>query len=103
MSRETRHGAFRERLYERWQMPLERLRMLVTVTREFGAGINENARQSTSATSHKFMIDVLSRSHARACQIDEEIICLLEGGFADGAMARWRTLHEVAVVASFIA
>ena len=29
----------------------------------------------------------------------DEIICLLENGFADGAMARWRTLHEIAIVA----
>lgn len=54
-------------------------------------------------TARNHLIDVLSRSHARACQITEEILCLLQGGFADGAMARWRTLHEVAVVASFIA
>ena len=38
----------------------------------------------------------------RACQVTDEIICLLENGFADGAMARWRTLHEIAVVAVVI-
>lgn len=27
---------------------------------------------------------------------------LLEGGFADGAMARWRTLHELSVIATVI-
>ncbi|WP_271518459.1 DUF5677 domain-containing protein [Bradyrhizobium sp. CCBAU 53380] len=47
-------------------------------------------------------LDVLIRLHARACQIAEEIVCLLEGGFADGAMARWRTLHEIAAVSSLI-
>jgi hypothetical protein len=96
-------AAFRERLYERCLLPLERLRMLLAIAREFGASINEKARQSTSVTARNHLIDVLSRSHARACQITEEILCLLQGGFADGAMARWRTLHEVAVVASFIA
>jgi hypothetical protein len=45
----------------------------------------------------------LLRLHVRACQITNEIIVLLENGFADGAMARWRTLHEVATVASVIA
>lgn len=43
------------------------------------------------------------RLHVRACQVTWEIITLLENGFADGAMARWRTLHEIGVVATFIA
>ena len=38
----------------------------------------------------------------RSCQVTDEIICLLENGFADGAMARWRTLHEIGVVAAVI-
>jgi len=43
------------------------------------------------------------RLHARACQITAEIITLMKNGFADGAMARWRTLYEVGVVATVIA
>src|SRR5262249_44281282 len=31
-----------------------------------------------------------------------EVITLIEGGFADGAMARCRTLHEIAVTAMFL-
>jgi hypothetical protein len=34
--------------------------------------------------------------------VSSYIICLLENGFADGAMARWRTLHEIGVVAAVI-
>jgi hypothetical protein len=96
-------AGFRKRLYDRWKLPLEGLRMLLTISRELGSSINQEIRQSTEASTGKHLIDVLVRSHARACQITEEIIYLLEGGFADGAMARWRTLHEVAVVASFVA
>jgi len=44
----------------------------------------------------------LIRMHARACQILGEIITLLENGFPDGALARWRTLHELTVVALVI-
>jgi hypothetical protein len=44
----------------------------------------------------------MMRLHIRACQVMMEIIVLLENGFADGAMARWRTLHEIATVAAFI-
>lgn len=46
--------------------------------------------------------DVLIRLHVRACQITAEIITLLENGFADGAMARWRTLHEIGIVMTLI-
>lgn len=46
--------------------------------------------------------DILTRQHVRACQVTDEILCLLENGFADGAMARWRTLHEIGVVAAVI-
>lgn len=40
--------------------------------------------------------------HARALQIYSEIMCLIQNGFADGAYARWRSLYELSVVASFI-
>ncbi len=96
-------SSFKKRLYDRWKQPLEELRMLVTVSRELGDSINKGISQSPDSSTHKHLIDVLRRSHARACQITEEVICLLESGFSDGAMARWRTLHEVAVVASFVA
>jgi len=40
--------------------------------------------------------------HARACQQFSEILCLLKNGFPDGAFARWRSLFELNVYASFI-
>jgi hypothetical protein len=46
--------------------------------------------------------EILIRLHARACQVAEEVVCLLSNGLADGAMARWRTLHEIAAVGCLI-
>jgi hypothetical protein len=43
------------------------------------------------------LIGVFMRQHAQACRISGEIICLLEGGYADAAIARWRTLYEMVV------
>ena len=40
--------------------------------------------------------------YARGIQTAEEIRTLLHAGFAAGAWARWRTLHELSVVALFI-
>ena len=45
---------------------------------------------------------VVTRLHSRACQTMGEIIALLKAGYADGAMARWRTLHEISVILNFI-
>ncbi|WP_047450807.1 DUF5677 domain-containing protein [Alistipes sp. ZOR0009] len=43
-------------------------------------------------------LDTLISNHVRACQIANEIKVLVSNGFADGAFARWRTLHEICVV-----
>ncbi|MCB2227252.1 MAG: hypothetical protein KQH53_11295 [Desulfarculaceae bacterium] len=39
---------------------------------------------------------------ARSCLVSNEIFTLLSAGYADGAMARWRTLYEMATTASFL-
>ena len=41
-------------------------------------------------------------THARAIQISNEILSLLKAGYADGAIARWRSLHELTVIALFL-
>lgn len=89
-------------LEDRWGEGFNYLRMLLTSCREMG---NEASRRYRRSNARKFLHRrwVMERLHVRACQVSDEIICLLENGFADGAMARWRTLHEVSVVASLIA
>ncbi|MGQ0722051.1 MAG: DUF5677 domain-containing protein [Candidatus Eiseniibacteriota bacterium] len=44
-------------------------------------------------------VATLARLHARACLVSVEVHSLLRCGFASAALARWRTLHETAVVA----
>jgi hypothetical protein len=88
-------------LESRWGKPLGQMRMLLTMAREWGQWAY--TRQNSSKSTGKVVLkDILTRQHARACQVTDEILCLLENGFADGAMAGWRTLHEIAVVASVI-
>jgi Family of unknown function (DUF5677) len=92
---------FRNRLYGRWRTGISKLHMLVTMARELGDNINRDARRN-SRSSGAVLADVLTRLHARSCQLAEEVIVLLETGFANGAMARWRTMHEIAMTAAFI-
>lgn len=42
-------------------------------------------------------LDTLIAIHVRACQVANEILILIKNGYADGAHARWRTLHELCV------
>jgi hypothetical protein len=92
---------FEKRLHKEWKKPLDLLETFVTMAFETGADFNDKFRkEAAEAQNHVF--DALTRLHARACQIASEILVLLRSGFADGAHARWRSLHEVTVVASFI-
>jgi hypothetical protein len=92
---------FEERLQERWGLGIEKLRMFLTIAREFGSALNSTFRNAADQNI-KALVEVLTRLHARGCQVTEEILCLMSAGYADGAMARWRTLHEIAVVAFFL-
>src|SRR5579864_424098 len=96
----TELAGFRNRLEDRWGEPLAELRMLLTMAREWG----EEAHNAELARGNKRtrLQEILIRLLVRGCQVTDEIICLLENGFADGAMARWRTLHEITVVAAVI-
>ncbi len=92
---------FHKALRATWGGPVSHLRMLVTIARGVGQDVlsqlkaedDPNLRHST---------DALCRLHARSCQVASEVVALLSAGFADGALARWRTLHETAVTAQFI-
>ncbi len=92
---------FRSRLYRRWKAPIEKLKMLLEIAIEHGGVTNSRLRESCNS-NQAHLIEAMTRLHARSCQIAGEIICLIEGGFADGALARWRSLHEVAVVSLLI-
>src|SRR4029077_2676328 len=96
------HGGFQKRLRERWGLGLDRLDMLITIARESGAELNTALRAAGGGERPK-TFEVLVKLHARACQVANEILSLLSNGFADGAMARWRTMQEIAAVGYVIA
>lgn len=89
-------AAFSRRLAATWKEPLALLSMLLAITREFG----DDVRAESDSSSN--LAEVLIRLHAKACQVALEVSVLLRAGLADGAMARWRTLHEIAVTAHFL-
>jgi hypothetical protein len=98
--RRERRG-FETRLARRWGRALDLLATLREIAVEAGDDFNTEFRPEP-ATAKDFVFEVLTRLHARACQVASEVIILLRSGHADGAHARWRTLHEIAVVGFFV-
>lgn len=92
---------FRQRLEARWSEGFHGLRMLLTMCRELGGEVAARHRRSRSRKGRALRA-VLLHLHTRGCQVTAEIITLMENGFADGAMARWRTLYEIGVVATVL-
>lgn len=90
-------ASFEEALLVKWGRALDLFEALLVIALEAGAAINEIYRPTAVANSELRFL-VLTTLHARACQIAGEVLTLLKAGYADGAHARWRSLHEVAVV-----
>src|ERR1019366_6078339 len=89
--REMQRG-FEERLATRWQEPFELCQMVLTSAREMVADFDqENREEAVQKQDFIFVFEVLHRLAIRACRVAEEVLCLLRGGFAGGAHARWRT------------
>lgn len=94
-------AGFESRNYRRWKKPLDLLELLWTVSEEVGSAFNQAERPAAvEAKDYKF--DALVSLHARALLIGREILCLLYGGYPDGALSRWRSLHEIAAIAVFL-
>ena len=95
--RRSEISKFERRNQRRWKSGLDLLEMFLVIAYEAGAEFNDAFREEASRQSDH-IFDVLTRLHARSCQVGFEILALTKSGFADAAHARWRTLHEIAVV-----
>ena len=93
--------AFEGRLWNRWKKPFELFHLYLAVTNEAAAAFNKYHR-TRAAKKNDLVFEVLMRLQARGCQIALEVLTLLKAGLADGAHARWRSLHEVTCVAMFV-
>ncbi len=101
LGRQDEEDAFAQNLFRVWGSAFYSIRTLGYVGVEIGS---RNAMEPKNDPEHPdYKREALRRIHARACQVIQEIRVLLESGYADGAYARWRCLHEMSVVSGFIA
>ena len=98
--REYQKG-FEKRLIKKWHEPLLHLEVFIQQCLSEGNDFNKKFREK-SVRENDYLFEVLTRLHGRSCQIANEILLLLRSGYSDGAHARWRTLHEIAVISMFI-
>lgn len=69
---------------------------------ELGLKLHEEYVGTGGADRPITSCEVLFLLHGRACTVASEVLHLLRGGFGDGASARHRTIHELAVVMDII-
>jgi hypothetical protein len=100
--RRLRAQGFQERLYTRWATPLDHYELCLYIAQNCGDYFNRKFRPN-AANKNDYQFEALVRLQAGAVRVAGEVYALLLAGYASGAHARWRTLHEIAVTALFIA
>lgn len=93
--------AFAETIQFLWGEALDKLDMLTAAADSVGGQAMAVERASRSK-KRVAITEALDRLHIRGLQVAAEILTLLREGFADAAFSRWRTLHEISVVAMVI-
>lgn len=97
----SEHDAFTKRNRKRWDVGFTKLHALRETCLQAGINFQQQFLQLPRYENDE-LVGVLMRQHAHACRISGEIIHLLEGGYPDAALARWRTLYEIVVTCLII-
>ncbi len=92
-----------ERMLRRqWGAALDLYRLFYNSCLEVGGRIQALYIADTD-DEYEWRTGALLMVHARACTTASEVHALLRTGHPNGAFARWRTMHELAVVAFLLA
>jgi hypothetical protein len=95
-------AAFESRIAARWGRALDLFDLAVENAFAAGEWVNSTWRRAAAERQDQ-KFEALIRLHGRAVQTTREISVLLRSGYGTGAMARWRTLQEIRVVAHLLA
>jgi hypothetical protein len=99
--RRRNRRAFERRLRRHWGEALDRFYELYICCQEIGDSFNSEFRPDAAEDQdHRFQALVFVQ--ARACLTAFEVFALLRTGHPAGAIARWRTLHELHVVSDIL-
>lgn len=97
-------NAYIYQLNEQWKdgfVASEAIYILVSQEVETYVSWVKNLKQDMR-NEQQYVFTSLQHLQGRALQIYLEIITLMKNGFVDGAYARWRSMYELVIIASFI-
>ena len=77
---------FRQEIYQKWEDPIEKFRMLRSICFELGCDFARDLNKKPPNDKDSLR-EVLIVSQMRSWQTADEFLYLIEGGFADAAMA----------------
>lgn len=98
--RQREREEFEKRLAEHWGRAFDLSEMARKVSHETGEFFY--AKHVPPDGERDFLFEALGRLLARACRMAEEVLVLMKACYGQAALARWRAIHEVAVVAQFL-
>src|SRR6266545_371717 len=98
-----RNRRFERRLRKHWGQALDRFYAIVVYAEEIGRELYRMHLEEADDEEFDAVFEALIGLYARACRVAREVHHLLSGGFSFGALARSRTLHELAVITIVIA
>jgi hypothetical protein len=93
------HDARVAKVQDIWGGALEQMDILRNVAFEWNFEALKLRKGSYANTNTASAINAIM---GRVYEVAGEIIVLAKSGYADGALARWRTLHEICVIAIFL-
>ena len=99
--RRNERAGFERRNFQRWRKAFDLIETIWVSCEELGRAFNQHQRP-IAVSEQDYVFEAMTYLHAKALLVTSEMICLLKGGFADGALTRWRTLYEVNVIAALI-
>ena len=93
----SQQAAFEARLEARWGHGLDLADLVAHEAYESGRWVNDLLGPAAETRQDR-KFEALIRLHGKAVMTAREVLVLLRSGYSSGALARWRTLHEVWVV-----
>lgn len=93
-------SGLRRDLDAHWKTAFDLLEQFIWGSVESLVGIEK--RLEADGTTNLPLPQIMTRIVGRSTRIAREVAWLLRGGYPEAALARWRTLHEVAVTATYM-
>jgi hypothetical protein len=100
------HLEFEARLQARWLYAFYGLKSVITISEEIAMGLIDEFLEDKKREDGQYFVpleyDIAFKLQGKAVVVSKEILTLLQAGYADAAISRWRTLHEISVILGLI-